>query len=74
MVKLFKGLFLLKGMVKKIKIDQEKCIGCGLCLSICSEYFDMKDDKAVVKKSDIEKKDSLKEAITSCPVEAIKTF
>ncbi|GBE19494.1 MAG TPA: ferredoxin [Candidatus Pacearchaeota archaeon] len=53
-----------------IKIDKEKCIGCGLCSSICGEIFEMSDDsKAKVKKQ----KDSpcLKEAIDSCPVEAI---
>ncbi len=53
-----------------IKIDNEKCIGCGLCSSICEEVFEMTDDiKAKVKKQ----KDlpCVKEAIESCPVEAI---
>ncbi len=53
-----------------IKIDQEKCIGCGLCASICEEVFEMRDDgKAHVKKQ--KNLPCVKEAISSCPVEAI---
>jgi ferredoxin len=53
-----------------IKVNKEKCIGCGLCASICSEVFAMgKDDKAMVKaQKDLP---CVKEAIESCPVEAI---
>lgn len=53
-----------------IKIDREKCIGCGLCASICEECFDMdKEFKAIVKAQ--KKSKCVKEAIDSCPVEAI---
>ena len=53
-----------------VKIDKEKCIGCGLCASVCSEVFEMGDDmKAKVKSQ----KNPLcvKEAVESCPTEAI---
>jgi len=52
-----------------VKINKEKCIGCGACASICSEVFEMKDGKAHVKAQ----KDTpcVKEAIDSCPVKAI---
>jgi len=54
-----------------IKIDREKCIGCGLCASICGEVFEMdKDGKAKVKAQ--KKIPCVKDAVTSCPVEAIK--
>ncbi len=53
-----------------IKIDKEKCIGCGLCSSICGEVFEMTDDmKAKVKKQ--KNLPCVKEAAESCPVEAI---
>lgn len=55
-----------------IKIDEETCIGCGACASICEEVFEMKDGKAHVKKSqDNSKAACVKEAIDSCPVNAI---
>ena len=57
--------------MSKIKINKEKCIGCQLCVSICPKTFEMKDDKAVVKKSAIEKITCEREAADSCPTEAI---
>ena len=53
-----------------IKINKETCIGCGLCASICEEVFEMdKDGKAKVKAQ--KKIPCVKEAINSCPVDAI---
>jgi ferredoxin len=28
----------------KIKIEREKCIGCGSCAALCPKYFEMADD------------------------------
>ncbi len=51
-----------------IKINSE-CIGCGTCVSVCSEVFEMKGAVAKVKaQKDIP---CVKEAIESCPVNAI---
>ena len=53
-----------------VKVNQETCIGCGLCASVCEDNFKMNDD---MKAEVISSKDSdcLKEAIESCPVDAI---
>jgi len=56
-----------------VKVDKEKCIGCGSCASICSKAFEMKEYegslKAYFKGSG--KESCIKEAIDSCPVDAI---
>lgn len=58
----------------KTKVDQEKCIGCGLCTNLCPGVFEFDaDNKSQVKNgADFDKnKDCIKEAIDSCPVVAI---
>jgi len=69
-----------------VKIDKTKCIGCGTCQSICPEVFEIDDNgKAKLKLSmtsskrgqskekiiNQTKSPCVKEAIESCPVEAI---
>lgn len=51
-----------------VKVDKNKCIGCGACASVCSASFVMKDGKA---KFTDKKTDCTKEAIEVCPVQAI---
>jgi len=53
-----------------VKVDKEKCIGCGLCESIVPEVFEINNSKAVVK-SQKGNKAKIKDAVDSCPVEAI---
>lgn len=60
----------------KAHVDQDTCIGCGLCPSIAPEVFEMRDDgKAHVICDPIpeSQEDSAKEAEGSCPVNAITT-
>jgi len=52
-----------------VKVDKEKCIGCGACAAICPDGFELGDDgKAKVKNP---KANCIDDAISSCPVEAI---
>lgn len=54
----------------KVNVDQDKCIGCGACVSISPENFDFNEDGLSVAISDevTEKTINAKEA---CPVYAI---
>lgn len=52
-----------------MKINKEKCIGCGACAAICPKNFVMKSGKASVKSQ--EKTNCTDEAVDSCPVNAI---
>ena len=59
----------------KAKVDQETCIGCGICPSICSEVFSMQPDgkaKAISEDVPSSLEDEVKDAEVSCPVNAIE--
>lgn len=57
----------------KIEVNQDVCIGCGLCTSLCGECFSLDDEKGkakVIKEQDCQSC-SLDEVSSSCPVGAI---
>jgi len=57
-----------------LKIDKEKCIGCGQCISICDSVFDFDDDnlaKVIQNPVNNDNKENTIVAIQSCPTEAI---
>jgi len=59
----------------RVKVNQEKCIGCGLCINQCPEIFEFNENnKSRVKAgADFEKnKECIKESVQSCPVAAIE--
>ena len=52
-----------------IKVDEEKCIGCGSCEAVCPQVFKIKEGKAkVIAQKNIP---CVKEAKNICPVDAI---
>jgi ferredoxin len=57
----------------KVKVDEKTCVGCGECVDMCPEVFEMDDDVAAIKIEDVpaDIQDSCREAAEACPVEAI---
>lgn len=56
----------------KFKVEEEKCIGCGLCQTICPECFVVKSGLAKVINFELANCCDPKEVIESCPCQAIK--
>lgn len=57
----------------RVEVDQDTCIGCGLCPEICPEVFMMIDEKAIayVDPVPVEVEASCENAADECPVVAI---
>ncbi|HPS20809.1 MAG TPA: ferredoxin [Candidatus Omnitrophota bacterium] len=56
----------------KVKVDQDVCIGCGLCAQVAPDVFEMQGDKAsVVAGVSADKAEDAKNAAEQCPVTAI---
>ncbi|MFA4827748.1 MAG: ferredoxin, partial [Thermodesulfovibrionales bacterium] len=58
-------------IVRKIFYVIEECIGCGSCIELCPEVFELKDDKAWVIGPDKCNTCNCQEAVDICPVQAI---
>ncbi len=58
----------------RVMIDEEACIGCGVCSESCPEVFELSDDKASVKVDEVPEEvvEFCRDAVESCPVEAIQ--
>ena len=64
----------------KIKIEREKCIGCGSCQALCPKYFELIDDgkshvkgaeKAEVEELETDKIECAEQASQACPAQCI---
>jgi len=58
----------------KVTVDEDRCRGHGMCLTLCPEVFQMHDDGyAVADASEVPAglKSGAKEAIDCCPEQAI---
>ena len=63
-----------RGQVVKVTVDEERCAGHGMCLTLCPEVFEMTDDGwAVADPSDVPAglESAAKDAIANCPEQAI---
>lgn len=56
-----------------VKINDNLCIGCGVCSAMYSDIFMMDDESglATVISQTIENEELLEETIDTCPVNAI---
>lgn len=60
-------------MAKLPIVDKDKCIGCGICAVLAPKTFKLRSDsKAEVIDPPGDEEEKIKEAIDSCPVDAIK--
>ena len=58
----------------KACVDAELCTGCGPCVDICPEVFELNDEGiAIVKVNPVppDVEESCREAADNCPTEAI---
>jgi ferredoxin len=58
----------------KVTVDEDRCRGHGMCLTLCPDVFSMTDDGyAVADPSEVPDglEDAAKDAIANCPEQAI---
>ena len=57
-----------------IKIDQDKCLRCGMCTGIAMDIFEFDDEGNIKVNEEMINEDNIeevKDAMSSCPVGAI---
>jgi ferredoxin len=64
-------------MAKKVTVDTDTCIGCGLCTGVCGDAFALDENgkSSVVLEGGVvpaELTSSVEDAAAQCPVQAIK--
>ena len=52
----------------KIKQDREKCIGCGSCVAVCGENWEMDGAKSKAKATEVKEIGCNQKAADACPV------
>jgi len=56
----------------KIEFHRDECIGCGACVSVCPDNWELKGDKSHPKKTELNEIGCNQEAVDVCPVQCIK--
>lgn len=60
----------------EVKVNQDLCISCGLCVSNCPEIFSWNDEeKAHASQENVDPgmEDCVQDAADGCPTDAIET-
>ncbi len=63
-------------MSQKLVVNKEKCLGCGFCVSVCPDVFEIGADgkSQVIQGADLQNNETcIKEAKEGCPVGAIES-
>lgn len=58
----------------KTTVDQDTCIGCGLCPDLCPDVYEMRDDDkahVIVDEVSSGSEECVQDAVEQCPVDAI---
>jgi len=64
----------------KIKLEHEKCIGCGSCVALCPKYFELGNDgkshikggsTGPIEELEVEKIECAESAVEACPAQCI---
>ena len=64
--------FTVNIMSYKISVETEKCIGCGACVALCPDNWEMDENrKAHPKKSEVEDIGCNQKAADGCPIKII---
>ena len=58
-------------MAKSVFVDENTCIGCGLCAQLCPAVYAMQDNGKSKAVSSGDGEDCAQQALDSCPVHAI---
>jgi len=55
----------------KIIVDENACVGCGLCVNNCPDVFELASDGIAKVKAHESANCDIKEVASQCPVNAI---
>jgi len=59
----------------KVSVDQDLCIACGTCIDLAPSVYDWDDEglaHVIVEEVPEDAEDLAREAVESCPTDAIK--
>lgn len=66
--------------MEKVRVNDEACIGCGACMAIASDVFEINDEglaeakegNNIIDNMDSELKEDVMDAVEGCPTSAIQ--